>query len=105
MHPPPRKPLENRVCHAPHFIQFFYPRILSDGKPDEKNAMMCNKVLQEDDIQKLHTTAPDQLTDQELLLSTISVTDLARKHSGGWVPSVSSEAKHTGSGLLQSSVT
>ena len=84
MHLPPRKPLENRVCHAPHFLQFFYPRILSDGKPDEKRAMMRHKVLQEHDIQKLHTTAPEQLTDQELLLSTISVTDLPRKHSGGW---------------------
>ncbi len=46
--------------------------------------MMRNKVLREDDIQKLHTTAPEQLTDQELLLSTISATDLARKRSGGW---------------------
>jgi hypothetical protein len=44
--------------------------------------MMGN--LKEDDIQKLHTTAPEQLTDQELLLSTISAADLARKHSGGW---------------------
>jgi hypothetical protein len=46
--------------------------------------MMHNKGLQEDDIRKLHTTAPEQLTDQELLLSTISALDLARKHSGGW---------------------
>ena len=46
--------------------------------------MMRNKGLQEDDIQKLHTTAPEQLTDQELLLSTISVADLVRKQSGGW---------------------
>ena len=48
---------------------------------------MHNKGLQEDDIQKLHTTPPEQLTDQELLLSTISATDLDRKHSvhsGGW---------------------
>jgi hypothetical protein len=44
---------------------------------------MCNKGLQEDDIQKLHTTVPDQLTDQKLLLS-ISVAFLDRKHSGGW---------------------
>ena len=84
MHLPPLKTLENRVCHTPHFLQFFYPRILSDGKPDEKRAMMRNKVLQEHDIQKFHTTAPEQLTDQELLLSTISVADLVRKHSGGW---------------------
>ena len=84
MHLPPRKPLANKVCHAPHFLQFFNPRILSDGKPDEKSAMMCNKVLQEHDIQKFHTTAPEQLTDQELFLTTISVADLVRKHSGGW---------------------
>jgi hypothetical protein len=44
--------------------------------------MMGN--LKVDDIQKLHTTAPEQLTDQELLLSTISVADLVRKHSGVW---------------------
>jgi hypothetical protein len=49
--------------------------------------MMHNKGLQEDDMQKIHTTPPEQLTDQELLLSTISATDLDRKHSvhsGGW---------------------
>ena len=46
--------------------------------------MMRKKGLQEDDIQKLHTTAPEQLTDQELLLSTISAEDLDRKHSVGW---------------------
>ena len=44
--------------------------------------MMGN--LKEDDMQKLHTTAPEQLTDQELLLSTISAADLPRKHSDGW---------------------
>jgi hypothetical protein len=82
VHLPPRKALEKRVCHAPHFLQFFNPRILSDGKPDEKREMMGN--LKVDDIQKLHTTAPEQLTDQELLLSTISAADLARKHSGVW---------------------
>ena len=42
------------------------------------------KGLQEDDIQNFHTTTPDQLTDQELLLGTISVSDLVRKHSVGW---------------------
>jgi hypothetical protein len=45
---------------------------------------MHNKGLQEDDIQTLHTTAPEQLTDQELLLSTISTEDLVRKQSSGW---------------------
>jgi hypothetical protein len=82
VHLPPRKALEKRVCHAPHFLQFFNPRILSDGNPDEKREMMGN--LKEDDIQKHHTTAPEQLTDQELLLRTISAADLARKRSVGW---------------------
>ena len=45
---------------------------------------MCNKGLQEDHIQMFHTTAPAELTDQELLLSTISAVDLSRKHSVGW---------------------
>ena len=38
--------------------------------------MMSNKVLQEDDIQKLHTTAPEQLTDQELLGLLVDKDDL-----------------------------
>ena len=46
--------------------------------------MIRNKGLQEDDIQNLHTTVPEVLTDQELLLSTISVSDLPGKHSGDW---------------------
>ena len=46
--------------------------------------MIRNKGLQEDDIQKIHTSAPEQLTDQELLLSSISESDLVRKHSSGW---------------------
>jgi hypothetical protein len=57
---PPRKALEKMVCHVPHFHQFFNPRIVSDGKPDESEKRMGN--LKEDDIQKLHTTAPEQLT-------------------------------------------
>ncbi len=32
----------------------------------------------------LHTTAPEHLTDDELLLSTFCAEDLDRKHSGGW---------------------
>jgi hypothetical protein len=48
-------------------------------KPDEKGEMTGNKVLHEDDIQKFHTTTPEELTDQALLLSTISTTDLDRK--------------------------
>ena len=107
VHLPPRKALEKRVCHTPHFLQYFNPRILSDGKPDEKREMMGN--LKEDDIQKLHTTAPVQRTDQELLLSTISVADLARKHSGGWDKEhpkcLFCSKAYRDTGLLQSSVT
>ena len=32
----------------------------------------------------LHTTVPEHLTDDELLLSTFCAEDLVRKHSGGW---------------------
>jgi hypothetical protein len=39
--------------------------------------------LQEADIQKLHTTPHEQLTDYELLLRTICAEDLDRKHSSG----------------------
>ena len=70
--------------------------------------MQRKNGLQEDDIQKLHTTPPEQLTDQELLLSTISVTDLDRKHSGSWDkehPTCPFVVKYTGTGLLQSCVT
>jgi hypothetical protein len=84
VHLPPRKPLENRAVTHPTFFNFFMPKFYLTEKPDEKWEMMWNKGLQEDDIQKLHTTAPEQLTDQELLLSTISAADLVRKHSGGW---------------------
>jgi hypothetical protein len=57
--------------------------------------MMQKKGLQEDDIQKIHTTAPEQLTDQELLLITISGTDLARKHSGKEIYNHYKEKKQT----------
>ena len=46
--------------------------------------MPRKKGLEEAEIQKLHTTAPEHLTDDELLLSTFCAEDLARKHSGGW---------------------
>ena len=47
--------------------------------------MSCDaQGLEEDDIQKLHTTPPEQLTDEELLLSTFCVDDLQRKSSTVW---------------------
>ena len=69
--------------------------------------MMYNKGLQEDGIQKLDTTEPEQLTDHELFLSTISETLQGNTLGVGTksIPSVSSEANHTGSGLLWPSVT
>ncbi len=69
--------------------------------------MPRKKGLEEAEIQKLHTTAPEHLTDDELL-STFCAEDLARKQSGVGtmiIPSVASAAKHTGSGLLPPSVT
>ncbi len=51
---------------------------------DKKTTYALVFPLNNKQIQKLHTTAPDQLTDRELLLSSISVSDLDRKHSGGW---------------------
>jgi hypothetical protein len=44
--------------------------------------MSRKKGLEEAEIQKLHTTAPEYLTDDELLLSTFCAEDLDRKHSG-----------------------
>ena len=67
-----------------HFFNFFIPKFYLTEKPYEKLEMIRNNGLQEDDIQKIHTTAPEELTDQELLLSTISEADLSRKHSGSW---------------------
>jgi hypothetical protein len=70
--------------------------------------MPRKKGLEESEIQKLHTTAPDHLTDDELLLSTFCEEDLARKHSGGWDndhPKSHFWAKDTGSGFLPPSVT
>ncbi len=46
---------------------------------------MMFKGLHEDHIQNLHKTTPEQLTNQDLLLSTISEEELVRKHFGGWV--------------------
>ncbi len=49
VHLPPRKALEKRVYHAPHFLQFFNPRILADGKADEKWEMMGNSKRHTED--------------------------------------------------------
>jgi hypothetical protein len=89
-----------------YFLQFLNPRILSDGKPDEKREMMGN--LKEDDIQKLHTTVPEQLirnySSVQFLRQTLAGNALAVGTKS--IPGVSSSVtKHTGTGLLQSSVT
>ena len=67
-------------------------------------------VIRRGPVQKLHTTPPENLTDDELLLRTFCAEDLVRKHSGGWdndhVKCLSrTTPNHTGSGLLQSSIT
>jgi hypothetical protein len=46
--------------------------------------MPRKKGLEEVEIQNLHTTTPEYLTDDELLLRTFCTEDLDRKHSGGW---------------------
>jgi hypothetical protein len=74
------RPSKTGFVTHPTFFIFFH---LTEN-PDDKGEMTRNKDLQEDDIQKIHTTAPEQLTDQELLLSTISSSDLATKHCDGW---------------------
>jgi hypothetical protein len=64
--------------------------------------------LEEEEIQKIHTTVPEHLVDDELLLSAFCAEDLVRRHSGGWDndhPNCLFFSKpHTGSGLFQSSV-
>ena len=66
VHLPPRKTLENRICHASHlrlkFLQFFIRKFYLTENLTSQLERMRNKGLQEDDIQKLHTTAPEQLT-------------------------------------------
>jgi hypothetical protein len=46
--------------------------------------MPRKKGLEEAEIQKMYTTTPEHLTDDELLLSTLCEEDLVRKQSGGW---------------------
>ncbi len=43
--------------------------------------MQRKQGLEEAEIQKLHTTAPEHLTDDKLLLSTLCAEGLDRKHS------------------------
>ena len=85
LHPLP--PLQERVMSRFSLINFFLPKFLLDGNLTKSltgREMPRKKGLEEAEIQKLHTTAPEHLTDDELLLSTFCVEDLARKHSGGW---------------------
>jgi hypothetical protein len=46
--------------------------------------MQRKQGLEEAEIQKIHTTVPEHLTDDKLLLSTLCAECLARKQSGGW---------------------
>ncbi len=89
VHLPPRKPLENRVCHASNFLQFFYPKILCDEMPDEIHRKWCIIRVYKKSTYKSFT---------QLHLSNWPI----RNYSSVQFLSV---AKYTGSGLLQSSVT
>jgi hypothetical protein len=82
---PPLKPPPKQGMSSFSLPSIFYPQILSDVKSDEIQREMMFKGLHEDYIQSLHKTTPEQLTDQDLLLSTISEVELVRKHFGGWV--------------------
>ena len=85
LHPLP--PLQERVMSRFSLINFFLPKFQLDGnlrKSLTGREMQRKQGLEEAEIQKLHTTAPEHLTDDELLLSTFCAEDLPRKHSGGW---------------------
>jgi hypothetical protein len=59
---PPFHLLENREYYASHFLIILIQNFQSDVKPDEiqRRETQCKTGLHEDDIQKLHTTAPEQ---------------------------------------------
>ncbi len=67
----------------------------------------ASKGLEEGDIQKMYTTPPEQLTDEELLLTTFCVVDEERAPLIGTssIPSASSAGNHTGTGLFRSNTT
>jgi hypothetical protein len=106
---PPRNPLEKRVCHASNFLQFFYPKILSDEKTDEIQWRWCiirvYKKTTYKSFTQLHLTnwPIRNYSSVQFLLQTLSGNTLVVGTKS--IPSVSSVANHTGSGLLQSSVT
>ena len=101
-------PLKTGHVTPPTFFIFFIPKFYLTEKPDEKWQMMCDKDLQEDDIQKIHTTdlrnwPIRNYSSVQFLWQTLSGNTLVVGTKR--IPSVSSEAKHTDTGLLQSSVT
>ena len=59
-------------------------KIFNLSGTDEIPVDTVSKGLEEGDIQKMHTTPPEQLADEELLLSTFCVDDLQRKSSVVW---------------------
>jgi hypothetical protein len=87
VHLHPLSPLHERVMSRFSLMNFFDSKFLLDGnltKSLKGREIPRKKGLEEEEIQKLHTTAPEHLTDEELLLSTFFAEDLVRKHSGGW---------------------
>jgi hypothetical protein len=84
-------PLQERVMSRFSLINFFLPQFLLDRNLTKSltgREIPRTEGLEEVEIQKLDTTVPEHLTDDELLLSTFCVEDLDRKHSGHRVTEV-----------------
>ena len=87
VHLHPLSPLQERVMSRFSLLNFFLPKFQLDGNLTKSltgREMKRKQGLEEAEIQKVHTTAPEHLTDDKLLLSTLCAEGLARKHSGGW---------------------
>ncbi len=105
VHLPPHNPLENRVCHASNVLQIFFPKILSDEKPDEIQRKWCIMRVYKKTTYKRFTQLHlsnwpiRNYFSVQFLMQTLSGNTLVVGTKS--IPSVSSAAKHTGSGLLQ----
>jgi hypothetical protein len=79
LHPLP--PLKKGSCHGSHSLIFFKFQLGNLRKSLTGREMQRKQGSEEAEMQKLHTTAPEHLTDDKLLLSTLCAEGLARKHS------------------------
>ncbi len=84
MHLHPLPPLQERVMSRFSLNNFFLPKFQLDGNLTKSltgREIQRKQGLEEVEIQKIHATAPEHLTDDKLLLSTLCEECLARKHS------------------------